>query len=110
MVTGGYPAIFDRRLEAADWSASYRTTYLERDVRQILKVGDLVLFQTFLRLCAGRAAQLVNLSQLGADCGASHHTARSRLSVLEASFVAFRLPPFYANVGKRLVKTPKVYF
>jgi predicted AAA+ superfamily ATPase len=110
MVRGGYPAIFDRGLEAADWFASYITTYLERDVRQVLNVGDLVLFQTFLRLCAGRAAQLVNLSQLGADCGVSHHTARSWLSVLEASFVTFRLPPFYANAGKRLVKTPKVHF
>jgi uncharacterized protein len=110
MVTGGYPAIFDRRLSAADWFASYITSYLERDVRQVLNVGDLVLFQTFLRLCAGRAAQLLNLSQLGADCGASHHTARSWLSVLEASFVAFRLVPFHVNVSKRLVKTPKLYF
>ena len=108
--SGGYPAIFDRGIEPGDWFASYITSYVERDVRQVLNVGDLVLFQTFLRLSAGRTGQLLNLSQLGADCGVSHHTARSWLSVLEASFVALRLPPFFANVGKRLTKTPKLYF
>jgi predicted AAA+ superfamily ATPase len=110
MVKGGYPAIFDRRIAARDWFGSYLTSYLERDVRQVLNVGDLVLFQTFLRLCAGRAAQLLNLSQLGGDCGVSHHTARSWLSVLEASYVVYRLAPFHVNVSKRLVKTPKLYF
>jgi uncharacterized protein len=107
---GGYPAVFDRLIAPEEWFASYITSYVERDVRQILNVGDLVLFQTFLRLCAGRTAQLLNLSQLGADCGVSHHTARSWLSVLETSFVTWRLAPFHANVSKRLVKAPKLYF
>jgi len=110
MVKGGYPAIFDRRIAARDWFAGYLTSYVERDVRQVLNVGDLILFQTFLRLCAGRAAQLLSLSQLGGDCGVSHHTARAWLAVLEASYVVFRLAPFHVNVSKRLVKTPKLYF
>jgi predicted AAA+ superfamily ATPase len=91
LVTGGYPRIHDRRLPAQEWLADYVATYVERDVRQVLKVGDLLVFQTFLRLCAGRTGQLLNLSSLAADCGISHSTARSWLSVLEASFIAFRL-------------------
>jgi len=107
---GAYPALFDRALAPADWFGSYVGTYVERDVRQMLNVGDLVAFQTFLRLCAGRTAQLLNLSGLAADGGLTHGTARAWLSVLEASFVAFRLPPFHSNVSKRLVKTPKLHF
>lgn len=108
--TGGYPALFDRDLAPADWFASYVGTYVERDVRQMLNVGDLVAFQTFLRLCAGRSGQLLNLSALTADCGVTHGTGRAWMSVLEASFVAFRLPPLHANLGKRLVRTPKLHF
>jgi hypothetical protein len=108
--TGGYPRIFEQRLPADEWLAAYTATYLERDVRSLLGVGDLVLFQTFLRLCAGRVGQLLNLSSLASDCGVSQPTARRWLSVLEASYIVFRLPPFWANVGKRLTKTPKLYF
>jgi len=108
--TGGYPAILDRELEPPDWMGSYVATYVERDVRQVMHVGDLVAFQTFLRLCAGRSAQLLNLSALGADAGITHPTARSWVSVLEASFVAFRMPPFHSNLTSRLVKTPKLHF
>ena len=107
---GGYPRIFERQLRPEDWLNSYAATYVERDVRQLIRIGDLVLFQTFLRLCAGRVGQLLNLSSLAADCGISQPTARSWLSVLEASYLAFRLPPFFTNLGKRLVKTPKLYF
>jgi len=107
---GTYPALYDRGLEPRDWYPSYVATYLERDVRAIMNVGDLVAFQTFLRLCAGRVGQLVNLSSIGADAGVTHATVRSWLSVLEASYVAWRLPPFHANVSKRLVKTPKLHF
>lgn len=107
---GSYPAVYDRELEAGDWYPSYVATYLERDVRAILSVGDLLAFQTFLRLCAGRASQLVNFSALAADAGVSHNTARAWLSVLEAGYVAWRLPPFHTNVSKRLVKTPKLHF
>jgi uncharacterized protein len=107
---GGYPRIYERDLPAQEWLADYTATYVERDVRQLVKVGDLLLFQTFLRLCAGRTGQILNLSSLANDCGISHPTARSWLSVLEASYIVFRLPPFFANLGKRLIKAPKLYF
>lgn len=107
--TGGYPRILDRRLPPTEWLESYVASYVERDVRQLLQVGDLVTFQTFLRLCAGRVGQILNLSSLASDCGISHTTARAWLSVLEASDIVFRLPPFHANLGKRLVKAPKLY-
>jgi len=106
---GGYPALFDRDEEPAEWLASYVATYVERDVRQALKVGDLLAFQTFLRLSATRTGQLLNLSQLGGDVGITHNTAKSWLGVLEASYLAMRLPPFHRNLGKRLVKTPKLH-
>lgn len=97
-------------LPAHEWLADYTATYLERDVRKLVHVGDLLLFQTFLRLYAGRTGQLLNLSSLANDCGISHPTARSWLSVLEASYIVFRLPPFFANLGRRLIKAPKLYF
>ena len=110
MWTGGYPRIYDRALPAGEWLANYVATYVERDVRQVLQVGDLVTFQTFLRMAAGRTGQLLNLSGLGADCGVTHATARRWISVLETSYVAFRLAPLHANVRKRLIKAPKLYF
>ena len=108
--TGGYPRIYDRELPADEWLADYTSTYVERDVRQILNVGDVVSFQTFLRLCAGRIGQLLNLSGLGADAGITHVTAKKWISVLEASFIVFRLQPHHRNLGKRLVKRSKLYF
>lgn len=107
---GGYPRIYERRLPAQEWLADYTATYVERDVRQLIRVGDLLVFQTFLRLCAGRTGQILNLSSLANDCGVSQPTARSWLSVLEASYIVFRLPAFFANLGKRLIKAPKLYF
>lgn len=107
---GGYPRIYERHLPAHEWLADYTATYLERDVRQLVNVGDLLVFQTFLRLCAGRTGQILNLTSLANDCGISQPTARSWLSVLEASYIVFRLPPFFANFGKRLIKSPKLYF
>ncbi len=107
---GGYPRIHDRALPPNEWLADYTATYLERDVRSLLGVGDLATFHTFLRLCAGRTGQLLNLASLAADCGVAQPTARSWLSVLEASFIVFRLAPFHANLGKRLARRPKLYF
>jgi predicted AAA+ superfamily ATPase len=106
---GGYPALFDRKEEPTEWLGSYVATYVERDVRQALKVGDLLAFQTFLQLIATRSGQLLNLSQLGGDAGITHNTAKSWLGVLEASYLAVRLTPFHRNLGKRLVKTPKLH-
>lgn len=107
---GGYPAIFDRDLEPADWFANYVATYVERDVRQLLAVRDLAQFQRFVRMCAARSGQLLNLTALGADCGISAVTAREWLSVLEASYLVTLLQPYHRNFGKRLVKSPKLYF
>jgi predicted AAA+ superfamily ATPase len=107
---GTYPALYDRPLAAGDWFANYVSTYVERDVRQLLAVRDLSQFQRFLRMCAARSGQLLNLTALGADCGISAVTAREWLSVLEASYLLMRLPPYHRNFGKRLVKTPKLYF
>lgn len=107
---GGYPALYDRPVQAADWLANYVATYLERDVRQLLQVRDLATFQRFTRLCAARTGQLLNLSALAADCGISNVTAGHWLTVLEASYLVLKVPPFFQNFGKRLVKSPKVYF
>jgi uncharacterized protein len=110
MLAGGYPRIFDQKVPPAEWLGSYVETYLERDVRTITNVGDLVAFQRFVELCAGRSAQLLNLSGLASDAGVSQPTAKAWLSVLETSFIVFRLPPLHANIRKRLVKMPKLHF
>ena len=110
LVSGGYPRIFDRGLDPADWLRSYVATYIERDVRTISNIGDLVTFQRFVELCAGRTGQLLNYSSLASDCGVSQPTAKAWLSVLETSFIAFRLPAFHSNQRKRLVKMPKLHF
>ena len=107
---GAYPPLYDRPLTPELWFPNYVATYLERDVRQLLTVRDLDLFQRFVKLCAARTGQLLNLSSLASDCGISHVTAREWLSVLEASYLVIRLPPYFRNFGKRLVKTPKLYF
>ena len=107
---GGYPAPHAYGIPAADWYAGYVATYLERDVRQLLAVHDMPAFQRFLRLCAGRTGQLLNLSALAAETGIVHSTARAWLSILEASYIVLLLPPYHRNFGKRLVKTPKLYF
>lgn len=110
MFTGGYPRIYDRGLDPSDWLSSYVATYLERDVRSLANIGDLVTFQRFIELCAGRVGQLVNYSSLAADCGIAQPTAKAWLSVLEASFILFRLPAWSGNARKRLVKMPKLHF
>jgi predicted AAA+ superfamily ATPase len=107
---GGYPALHAPKMNPTDWFASYVATYIERDVRQVLRIRDLSSFQRFLRLCAGRAGQLLNLNALGEEAGIAHSTARAWLSLLEASYLVFQLPPYHRNFGKRLVKTPKLYF
>ncbi|MCG8461137.1 MAG: ATP-binding protein, partial [Holophagales bacterium] len=107
---GAYPAIHDRGIPADRWLRAYVGTYVERDVRQHLAVNDLTASQSFLELSAGHTAQLVNLSELGAGVGVSHNTARSWLSVLEASYLVSRLPPLHRNLRKRVTKTPKMCF
>lgn len=110
LFTGFYPRIYDQNLHPPQALGDYFETYVERDVRLLGGVRDLSSFQRFVRLCAGRVGQLLNLQSLGNDAGISHTTARHWISVLEASYVAFLLPPLHANVSKRLTKTPKLYF
>jgi predicted AAA+ superfamily ATPase len=107
---GAYPRIHDHRIPPERWLADYVATYVQRDVRQVLNVGDLLSFTTFLRLCAGSTGQELNLSRLGADAGISQPTAKAWLSVMESSFLCFRLGPWHTNLRKRLVKSPKLHF
>ena len=110
LLQGGYPALYDRPVSPQDWFANYMATYIERDVRQLIAVRDLGQFQTFVKMCAARTGQLLNLTSLGADCGVSAVTAKQWLSVLEASYIITLLRPHHRNFGKRLVKAPKLYF
>jgi predicted AAA+ superfamily ATPase len=110
LYTGCYPPIYDRDVPVRAWLSAYVTAYIERDVRQLIKIQDLETFQRFVRLCAGRTGQLRNLSSLATECGITHNTAKAWISVLEASYVVFLLRPHHANLNKRLVKSPKLYF
>jgi uncharacterized protein len=110
LLRGAYPAVHSTDVLAADWQASYAASYLERDVRQLSRIGDLLQFQRFMRMMAARCGQLLNLNAVAGDLGIAQTTARDWLGVLEATYVSFRLLPFHGNFGKRLVKTPKLYF
>lgn len=110
LLAGGYPPLYDRSLLPKAWFPAYVTAFVERDVRQILKVQDLEVFQRFVRLCAGRSGQILNLASLATDCGITHNTAKAWISVLEASYVLFLLRPHHENFSKRLIKSPKLYF
>lgn len=107
---GCYPAIYQRKANPNMLYSSYIQTYLERDVRELKNLANLSSFQRFLKLCAARAGQILNLSALGNDAGVSHMTIRDWLSVLESSFIIHLLPPYFENYSKRIVKTPKLYF
>jgi len=107
---GGYPRIFDKKIDPVDFFPSYVQTYLERDVRSILNVKDITLFSSFLKICAGRIGQLFNSSSISNELGIDHKTVKRWLTLLEASFVLFRLQPWHTNFNKRLVKSPKIYF
>jgi predicted AAA+ superfamily ATPase len=107
---GGYPRIFDKQIPPDEFHSNYVQTYVERDVRLLRNVPDLSMFIRFVKLCAGRIGQLLNVSSLANECGIGGDTVRAWLSVLEASYVAFLLQPYYKNFNKRLVKTPKLYF
>jgi predicted AAA+ superfamily ATPase len=110
LFTGFYPRIHDKGLAPHDWLSAYYRTYVERDVREVANIGNLETFERFVRLCAGRSGQLLNLSSLAADAGISHPTARSWISVLQAGFIVHLLPPHHANFSKRIIRSPKLYF
>lgn len=107
---GLYPRIYDKKLIAHKWLGDYYRMYVERDVRDVLKIGNLNAFQRFVRLCAGRCSQLLNLSSLANDCGITHPTAKQWISVLQASYIVTLISPHHANFSKRMIKSPKLYF
>lgn len=106
---GLFPPVLDRDVPPRIWFPQYVSTYVERDVREILTIKDLGSFSRFVRMCAARTGQLLNLSSLAADCGITHNTAKSWIDVLEASYLVVQLRPWHENFGKRLIKTPKLY-
>jgi hypothetical protein len=108
--TGSYPRIHDKGIPPHQWLASYVQTYIERDVRSIVNVSDLETFTRFVRLCAGRSGQILNLQSLGNDCGIDSKTAKRWLCILETSFIIKLLRPYHKNFNKRLIKSPKLYF
>lgn len=107
---GFYPRLYKEKINPSDWHQDYVKTYIERDIRDLLKIHNLGSFQRFLKMCAGRAGQVLNLSSLANDCGISHSTASAWLNILEATYIIFRLEPHYKNFSKRLIKSPKLFF
>ena len=110
MFTGMYPPIYDRSIPPTNWYPNYIQTYIERDIRDLTQITQLSTFQVFVKLCAGRVGQMLNLSSLARDCGITHNTARAWLSLLETGYIITLLRPYYRNFNKRLVKMPKLYF
>ncbi|MDH5718023.1 MAG: ATP-binding protein [Spirochaetia bacterium] len=107
---GLFPRIYDHDLNPTEAMSYYVNTYIEKDLRSLINVKDLMAFETFLKLCAGRTGQVLNFSSLGNDCGVSHNTIKEWISILEASYIIKLLRPYYKNYGKRLIKSAKLYF
>lgn len=107
---GFYPVLYNENSEPAKFHANYIRTYIERDVRLLKNISDLYAFERFLRLCAGRIGQLLNMSNLAVETGVDVKTIGSWIGVLETSFIIFRLQPYHKNFNKRIVKMPKLYF
>ena len=107
---GFYPRLYDQHIDPVMGLSDYISTYIEKDLRQLSQIQNLGLFQKFLKLCAGRTGQILNASGLAEDTGINHKTAIEWISLLESSYILFRLPPYFANISKRLIKSPKLYF
>lgn len=107
---GFYPRLYDDGLTPQEWFPNYIQTYIERDVRQVKDIQDLPTFQRFIKLCAARTGQILNIQKLATDCGVSPNTAKSWINILETSYIIYRLQPHYKNFNKRLIKSPKLYF
>lgn len=110
LMQGFLPRIYDQKQRPYTAYANYFQTYVERDVRQLIKLKDVVLFEKFMKLLAGRVGQVINYQSLSSDVGVDGMTIKAWLSILEASYIVFRLPPYFENFGKRVIKTPKIYF
>jgi len=105
-----YPRLYSQAIDPKDWLRNYLATYIERDVRQILNIGDMVAFERFITLAAARTGNLLNYSDIGRDAQITHHTAKAWFSILQTSFVVHFLEPYYKNFGKRVIKSPKLFF
>lgn len=110
LLNGFFPRIYNDKLNPTKAYRNYFQTYVERDVRQLIQIKDLSTFQRFMKLCAGRIGQILNVHSLSGDVGVSSHTINEWLSLLEASFIIIRLQPYFENFGKRIIKSPKLYF
>jgi hypothetical protein len=110
ILNGSYPPVYDQKIDFRPWYQNYIRTYIERDVRQLKNINDLIVFDRFLKLCAGRTGQLLNMSNLAIETGIDSKTVSAWLSILESSFILFRLYPYHRNFNKRIVKMPKLYF
>jgi predicted AAA+ superfamily ATPase len=110
IINGGYPRIFDKKISPQDYFPNYIETYIERDVRSILRVQDLAVFRKFVYMLAHHVGQLINFNHISKELGVDLKTVQRWLSVLEASYIVFTLKPWHKNFAKRLVKTPKLYF
>jgi len=110
LFTGFYPRIFDKKLSPTEVMSFYVSTYIERDLRELINIKDLSVFENFLKICAGRSGQIINYSSIGNDCGITYNTIKNWLSILETSFIIKIHKPFFKNINKRLIKSPKLYF
>jgi predicted AAA+ superfamily ATPase len=110
ILEGFYPDIIRKKSSASRWITNYIRTYLERDVRLIRNIGDILVFSKFLKICASRTSQLLNMSSIAKELGVEHKTLDAWLSVLESSYILYRLPPYFNNFNKRLIKSSKIYF
>lgn len=110
LLKGGYPRIHKDQLDPTKAYRNYFQTYVERDLRQLINVKDLSQFERFIRICAGRIGQVINLDDIGGEVGVTSNTVKEWISILEASFIVFRLQPYFENFGKRLIKSPKLFF
>lgn len=110
LLRGGYPRIYKDNLDPTKAYRNYFQTYVERDLRQLINVKDLMQFDRFVRILAGRIGQILNMEEIGGEIGVSSHTVKEWISILEASFIVFRLQPYFENFGKRIIKSPKLYF
>lgn len=110
LLKGGYPRIYKDNLDPKKAYRNYFQTYVERDVRQLINIKDILQFERFIKICAGRVGQILNMEEIGGEVGISSHTVKEWISILEASFIVFRLQPYFENFGKRIIKSPKLFF
>ncbi len=110
LLKGGYPRIYKDQLDPTKAYRNYFQTYVEMDLRQLIQIKDLLQFERFVQILAGRIGQILNMEEIGGEIGISSHTVKEWISILEASFIVFRLSPYFENFGKRIIKSPKLYF